>query len=65
MDHYQGARRANVRHVLHNDLGYFIYVVESSENRDPVIVNMKYEPTFAVLTSDPRFIALTKAAGIL
>ena len=34
------------------------------ENRDPFIVNMKYEPTFAAMRNDPRFIALVKAAGI-
>jgi hypothetical protein len=34
------------------------------ENRQPFIVNMKYEPTFASMRKDPRFIALVKAAGI-
>jgi hypothetical protein len=34
------------------------------ENRDPMIVYMKYESTFAAMRGDPRFIALVKAAGI-
>lgn len=34
------------------------------ENRDPFIVNMKYEPTFATMRNDPRFIALVKTASI-
>jgi TolB-like protein/DNA-binding winged helix-turn-helix (wHTH) protein/Flp pilus assembly protein TadD len=33
------------------------------ENRDPHIVYMKYEPTFA-MRNDPRFIARVRAAGI-
>jgi TolB-like protein/DNA-binding winged helix-turn-helix (wHTH) protein/Tfp pilus assembly protein PilF len=34
------------------------------ENRDPFIVYIKYEPTFAHMRNDPRFVALVKEAGI-
>jgi hypothetical protein len=34
------------------------------ENWDPFIVYIKYEPTYAYMRNDPRFVAIVKAVGI-
>ena len=35
------------------------------ENWDPLIVYIKYEPTFAPMRNDLRFVAIVKAVGIV
>jgi tetratricopeptide (TPR) repeat protein len=68
-EHYRQApmgeiRLARIYAFLRQTDQALYWLRQGLENWDPFIVYIKYEPTYAYMRNDPRFVAIVKAVGI-